>query len=143
MMALTKSPLRLSQLYPFKLQEPEPNLVHAMMDFPRLAATLEHMTTHMPWALQALDGQEWYQDEFLALRGRHMLIKDLRTCNLDQIKLVLAHFPHMAVGARVPEPHHPGARHKLLRLAELTHSVTLMHEKPDGSAVVHHANCVR
>lgn len=136
-MALTQSPLR---LYPFKLREPEPNLVHAMIDFPALCDILEHMTTHLPWALDAFP-EEWYQDDFLALRGRHMLIKDLRTCNLDQIKLVLSHFPSMSVGASVDEPHHPDARQKLARLAELTHTVTLMHEQSDGRVVVCHKSC--
>lgn len=111
----------------------QPSVVQALMDCPDLALTLEHMTTHTPWALTMVGEEEWYADNHICIRGYKLLVRDLATCNPHQVKLVRAHFPCVVVGAVTQDPEDPRNAPRLAALGTCTPHVTLLWEKQDGT----------
>lgn len=77
-----------------------PNLVKGLLECEELACLLESLM--QPSAFKSFHGEgtAWYEDDGIVLRGfdpTMVLIKDLRWCNPNQVKLVLAHLPDAGV----------------------------------------------
>lgn len=109
----------------------EASVVEGMLKFPDLTLLLEDVTTHRPWLMQMLGDDRLYADDRIIVTGTRLLIKDLATCNPHQVKLVLAHFPHLEVGVLATSADHPRAA--LDAVLTCTDRVLLMQAQPDGS----------
>jgi hypothetical protein len=65
------------------------NAVQGMLDNPELTRVLELATTNGTVPL--------YADERMELRADRLLVRDVRTCDWHQVKLVLAHRPQLPI----------------------------------------------
>lgn len=77
-----------------------PHLIECMLKYPELTRFLECLVS-APHLQVSLGNGEWYKDTDLLIMGRKVGIFDLASCDPCKVRVILAHFPDMEIGARL------------------------------------------
>ena len=108
----------------------EPCLIEGILEYPELADKLERAISDRSMASDVFRTRDWYCDDLLVVGVGKILIHNLETCDPRQVKLVMAHFPSLKIGALVDDgvdPNRYDLYEKLRSLATCTRSdITLM-----------------
>lgn len=110
-----------------------PHAIEGLLKHPLAAAAIEAVLFNPAARVEAMT-RTWYEDDHIKLGGMVMLIKEVKTCCTDLVKLVLTYLPHASVYARSRFLDEADVQARVVQMVPgCTPALTMVYVHPDGT----------